>query len=576
MKLCFPEEILRQHLAVLGKTGAGKSSALRHIVEHLLQHNKRVCVIDPKGDWWGLKKSADGKGAGLPVIAFGDFRNPKATDVPINAHSGKHVAELVAGGNRPCIIGFGGWPTGQMVKFWIDFASALFALNSGELYLVGDEFHNFAPKGKIMDPEAGKCLHWSNRLMSEGRGCGLVCLIASQRPQKVHNDALTCCETLVAMRVTHKADRSAAQDWIEGCGDMEKGKEVLNSLAGMARGEAFVWSPEIGFGPKRITFPMFETFDSFAPPQLQKKISGETWASVDLEEVKVKLASVIEEQKANDPGVLKAEVRRLKGELEKAARVAEQEVRLQAAQMHKVEPAIKEVPVLMADELGKLEKLVERLSQFEGMGEDLQSIACRIEGVMGEAGTIRGILQQRLVKTEPPRTTLKPKPERLNRVQTAENGAARQHLPTVEGDLTGTQQKILDTVAMLGVRGLIPNREMIAKWLGIHPNGGRYGSDLAALRAASLLDGCELTMEGIKFTGASTTGLEAATRILDGTQQNIISVLANGGQFDRESLAEKLGIHPNGGRYGSDLARLRTMGLIPERGTIKLTEAAFR
>jgi DNA segregation ATPase FtsK/SpoIIIE-like protein len=47
--LCIPEKILDQHLVVLGKTGAGKSSKLRHVVEHLLTHKKRVCVIDPKG-----------------------------------------------------------------------------------------------------------------------------------------------------------------------------------------------------------------------------------------------------------------------------------------------------------------------------------------------------------------------------------------------------------------------------------------------------------------------------------------------------------------------------------------------
>src|ERR1700761_2632499 len=99
MSLCIPTKILDQHLVVLGKTGAGKSSALRHIVEHLLDHKKRVCIIDPKGDWWGLKSAADGNGAGYPVIALGDFKEPKASDVPINSHSGANVAELIATGN---------------------------------------------------------------------------------------------------------------------------------------------------------------------------------------------------------------------------------------------------------------------------------------------------------------------------------------------------------------------------------------------------------------------------------------------------------------------------------------------
>ena len=119
--LPFPRVILGQHSATLGKTGAGKSSALRVINEDLLTQNKRTCTIDPKGDWWGLKASANGKSAGYPVITFGDFKNDVAGDVPINEASGKHVAELIATGNRPCVIGFRGWMPGKMVKFWLDF-----------------------------------------------------------------------------------------------------------------------------------------------------------------------------------------------------------------------------------------------------------------------------------------------------------------------------------------------------------------------------------------------------------------------------------------------------------------------
>lgn len=316
-KLPFPERVLHQHAATLGKTGSGKSSALRVIVEHLLDKGRRVCIVDPKGDWWGLKSSADGKSAGYPVIMFGDFKEPRATDVPINDRSGKHVAELIATGNRPAVLGFRGWMPAQLVRFWLDFAPALFNANEGELYVIIDEVHNFAPKGKIFDPDAGKCLHWTNRIMSEGRGLGLTFFIASQRPQKVHNDTLDNCETLIAMRVAHPAARESLKDWMDGNGDPAKGKEILATLAQLKRGEAWVWSPENEFGPSRVKFPMFSTFDSFAPPQLQKKVSQAGWSEIDLDQVKQKLASVIAEAKANDPKELKAEILRLKQDLAK-------------------------------------------------------------------------------------------------------------------------------------------------------------------------------------------------------------------------------------------------------------------
>jgi energy-coupling factor transporter ATP-binding protein EcfA2 len=316
-QLPFPERVLHQHIATLGKTGSGKSSAMRVIAEHLLDKQRRIVIVDPKGDWWGLKSAASGKSAGYPVIMFGDFKEPRATDVPINDRSGKHVAELIATGNRPCVLGFRGWMPAQLVRFWLDFAPALFNANEGELYLIIDEVHNFAPKGKIMDPDSGKCLHWTNRIMSEGRGLGMTFFIASQRPQKVHNDTLENCETLIAMRVTHPRSREATEEWINAKGDRELGKEVVSTLAELKTGEAWVWSPDNEFGPKRVKFPMFSTFDSFAPPQLQKKVSQAGWSEIDLDQVKEKLSAVIAEAKANDPKELKAEVARLRQELAK-------------------------------------------------------------------------------------------------------------------------------------------------------------------------------------------------------------------------------------------------------------------
>lgn len=311
VKFPIPEKALHQHIVVLGKTGRGKSSAMRGgFVEPLLDDDEPVCIIDPKGDWWGLKSSADGKRAGYPVVIFGG----EHADVPINEHSGHHIAELVATGNRPCIIDLGGWMVGERTRFFIAFASALFKLTKGRRWLVIDECHNFAPQGKILDVDAGKMLHWANRLASEGRGKGINIIAASQRPQKVHKDFLTSMETLIAMGVVHKLDRDAVKDWIDGCADPATGKEVIATLAGLPRGEGWVWSPEIDFGPKRIAFPFFTTYDSFKPQAADAgKLKG--WAEVDLDDVKTKLAAVVEEHKANDPGELKKQIRDLQKQL---------------------------------------------------------------------------------------------------------------------------------------------------------------------------------------------------------------------------------------------------------------------
>ena len=583
-KLCVPAKVLDQHLVVLGKTGAGKSSALRHFVEHLLSHNKRVCIVDPKGDWWGIKTSADGKAGGFPIIAFGDFKNPKATDVPINDRSGKHVAELVATGNRPCVIGVRGWSQGGMIRFWIDFASTLFAKNAGELYLVGDEFHNFAPKQwkgqSDRETPVGVALHWSNRLLSEGRGLGIVCLIASQRPQKVHNDTLTSCETLVAMRVVHAADRAAVKLWIDGNGDPEVGKDVMATLAGMERGEGWVWSPEIGFGPKRLKFPMFTTFDSFAPPQLQRKVSESGWAGVDLDAVKQKLADVIQEEKANDPKELRAQIIKLRAELNKA-----QSAKPPAAPA-KVETKRVEVAVLKDGQLKRAEALVEKLLvAYDKAGELEAQTKAAVDAVAEAVKKMTVSSPAPLTVPRPttiPRpvavaTARQPSPPARRREETdgdaGENGDGSQFADVTSRDqIPKPMLRILDAYAWwhsIGVEK--PSRENIAPIAGysnIRSSGFR--NPLYSCNAAGLVADDALTDRGTQLAAwpEAVTSLAAyhakLKGVMDGPTAKLFDELHKlGGSSTRTELAGASGYsNERSSGFRNPLYRLSSMGLV--------------
>lgn len=582
MSLIFPTKILDQHLVVLGKTGAGKSSALRHIVEHLLEHGKRVCVVDPKGDWWGLKFSADGKEQGFPVIGFGDFKEARASDVPINDTSGKHVAELITSGNRPCVIGFRGWMTSHMVRFWIDFAAGIFNANSGELYLVGDEFHNFAPKGASFrqDPEAGKCLHWSNRLLSEGRGLGIVCLIASQRPQKVHNDTLTSCETLCAMRVIHKSDRDAVKDWIEGCGDMAQGKEVLDSLAGMARGDAFVWSPEIDFGPKRLSFPMFKTFDSFAPPQLQKKVVTNTWANVDLEAVKTKLAKVIEERKANDPTELKRTIADLKRKLDQAEKSKPE------AQPSK--PV--EVPILDDASQTLLSKVEEACNVVV---EETKKRAEMFSELRSAVGALSSAIGFRMTQAESARrmpTVRPPSPRPMRRMQPA----TRHHPENGTIDISTPQQRILDALAWYeSIGNNEPSTVQVGAVALMDATGGYFSNTVGPLSSAGLVvretGSMRLTDLGRKHANVpdQISTLEdyhdvlrdrvRKSRTANGKTVEILNVLIEArGPLTTDQIGEIVNVDHTGGYFSNSIGPLSTLGLIRRnRGMVEPTEVMF-
>lgn len=585
MTLPIPARILHSHVATLGKTGSGKSSVNRLLVEHLLDQRKRVCVIDPKGDWWGLKSSADGKSAGYPVIALGDFKEPRATDVPINDRSGKHVAELIASGNRPCVIGFRGWMPAQLVRFWIDFASTLFNANEGELYMVLSEVQNLAPKGKILDPESGKCLHWTNRIMSEGRGIGFIFLIESQRPQKVHNDTLDCCETLIAMRVAHPRSREAIKEWMDGNGDPAKAKEVLATLAQMKRGEGWVWSPENEYGPTRVQFPMFSTFDSFAPPQAQKRVTNAGWSTVDLEAVKTKLAAVITEQKANDPRELKAEIERLKAEKRKleaanhhVAAVAPSKDQIERATSAAVKTAtaplirqLEQMKKLAQQTIDNLSRAVAPLNTLANL-EDLQD---RTKNVLDRTNIVL------------PAPTLKPPadwPKPVNRPAPAvshTNG---------DGTISRAEQNMLDQLAELAALGIAqPSKVQLSLMCGYsNPRSGGFSEPIAKILERGLI---VYPVPGeVSLTDAGRAAAAHVERPLT-TAELHSRLFAKLGSAETKILKEIMSVYPNAinkdllasacgysnvrsGGFSEPIGRLRELGIVdyPQTGQVKAAE----
>ena len=309
----IPDKALAQHIAVLGKTGSGKSYAIRGVVEQLLDEQARACVIDPTGTWWGLKSSATGKSGGYPVVIFGGTH----ADLPLSAAHGEALAEAIGTSSTPAILDTSQMKVGERTRFFADFADALVRKNKGPLHLVIDEAHLFAPQGKVNDPQSGAMLHAANNLVSLGRSRGLRIVLITQRPAKLHKDSLTQVETLVAMRLIAPQDRKAVEEWIKDNADQEKGREIISSLATLKTGQAWVWSPELRV-LERVTFQRIRTFDSSRAPDDAGDTKGPVLAPIDREAIAARLKTVAVEADANDPKKLRARI----AELERQARKA--------------------------------------------------------------------------------------------------------------------------------------------------------------------------------------------------------------------------------------------------------------
>lgn len=585
MKLPVPREILNQHVAVLGKTRSGKSSVLRLLVEDLLDRQQPVCIVDPKGDWYGIKLAGDGKRPGYPVVIFGG----EHADIPINEHAGAHVAELFATGNRPCLIDLGGWMPGARTQFWIDFASTLFRFTKGTRWLAVDEVHNFAPKGKVMDPQAGKALHWTNRLASEGLGKGVAMLFASQRPQKVHNDTLTSAETLIAMRVLHPSDRGAVADWIKGCGDSE-GSEVLNSLAQMDRGEGWVWSPEIGFGPKRVKFPLFSTYDSFRPQSVEdtKKLKG--WAEVDLDEVRSKMAVVVEQAKADDPRELRkqlAEANRML--VNQAKAIGDLQARKPAEKGRVVEkPVLTNAHIAALDTaLGRLEKAIDRAADvltkpFAGVREQLGVLAAAVKSVrqptlpmpaMPPSVAAFGRQFEAGARTEPRRPSAPaPRVPPSGGNGDVGSGGLRRILVALAQRPQGLTQKQIGVRAGLSSRsGTFSNYMSKARQAGWIEDGGKGGP-------------ARITDAGVTALGTYDPLPEGAALLahwraeLGGGTARILEVLAAAypETISQDDLGARAELNPRSGTFSNYMSKLRTLELIESgRGWVRASAELF-
>jgi len=557
--LALPLDAVTQTFAIFGKRGSGKSNGATVLVEELLTANLPIVVLDPVDAWWGLKASFNGKGPGFPVYVFGGPHG----DLPLESTAGALIADMVAKEHLSVVLSMKEWGVAERARFVTDFAKRLLQVNTEPVHMVLEEADAFIPQRPAKGEEA--MLGAMDRLVRWGRQSGVGCTIVTQRSAKVNKDVTTQAETLIAFRTTGPQDREAIDAWIKYHAGDEKRQEVLETLPTLPNGTAWVWSPEWLGVLKQVAVRRRQTFDSAATPKVgQKPVQPKKLAAVDLERLRTQMAETVEKAKADDP----RELRKTIAELRKELAGAQQKV---ADPQQKVARRV-EVPVLKDSQVKRLETVLTRMTaEANRHGKAMALFWGNLDEVsLALLNAMRSVAAGPTPPPPVPRPQLvTPAPRRspVARANAADNG------------FDGTALRIIDTIAMLNIRGIDPNREAVARWLGIHPNGGRYLSALAWLRANGHLDGFRLTPAGMTHAHEPTTGPQGVRMALkDGTALRSFEVLVAiyPKALTREALAEALGIHPNGGRFLSGLAWLRQMGVITERSPISVTEGALQ
>lgn len=263
--------------AILGRRGAGKSATKTLLFEHELDLGRRCCLVDPKGDGWGIRLNPNGSPSRFQSVAiFGGEHG----DISLEADMGKNVGELIAKRDLSCIVDLSSFSIAGMRRFMSDFAETLYENNRAPLTLFVDEADQLAPQR--LPADMAMLLHRMERLIRMGRQRGIFMWMMTQRPQLLNKNLLSQAETLIAMKMTTPHDRKAIRDWMEAH-DPEQAKEVEANLAKLHIGEAYVWVPPADF-LERIQFPLFSTFDSGRTPKHGERIVPIILPQIDVTE----------------------------------------------------------------------------------------------------------------------------------------------------------------------------------------------------------------------------------------------------------------------------------------------------
>lgn len=319
--LTLPAEAVTQTIAILAKRRAGKSYCARRFAEQLFKIGQQVIIVDPKGDWWGIRSSADGKSEGLPITILGGEHG----DLPLEAGSGELLASLAVEENVSMLLDLSLLRKNEVAKFMTGFLETLYRLKARERYrtpvmLIIDEADAIAPQKPFAGEE--RMLGAADDIVRRGGQRGIGTLMACQRPAVLNKNVLTQSEMLIALRTISPQDMEALDEWIKKHGTAEQRKVLMDSLPALPIGDAWFWSPgwptDKGIFSRVHVLPI-ETFDSGATPKAgEVRAEPRNLARVDLAALRVRMAATIEKVKLDDPKALRTRILVLEGELRKA------------------------------------------------------------------------------------------------------------------------------------------------------------------------------------------------------------------------------------------------------------------
>lgn len=540
--LSIPLEAVTQTFAILAKRGVGKTYTASVLVEELLGAGQQVVVIDPLDVWWGLRTNAAGDGPGLAIAVLGGTQG----DVPLEADQGRTVADIVVDQRIPAVLSIRHLSKAGQRRFVADFAERLYEKkgepgNRSPLHLVIDEADAFVPQ-RVMG-ETARVMGAVDDLVRRGRSSGIGVTLITQRASVIHKDVLTQIEVLIALRTVSPQDRKAIETWIDAHDPTDRVAEIMASLASLAIGEAWVWSPGWLDVLERVRIRRRRTFDSSSTPEVNgEPVVPAGRATIDLAGIRAILAPPPVEAPPAGP---KRSWSRRPGD------------RVVATTVEKDVPQIpNDSSPLVEERIATLERRLDALVQEIRMRSP--------EGIVSHSGSEE--------PTNPPAPP-------LSTVTQQTSTPLRRATSGSEARLRTGERRIVEALARFHPMAM--TAPQVGAFARLAHAGGTFSAYVTTLLGQGLIgrDGAGrllITREGLDLLGANrpsrpTNAVEVVSlwrnRLPAGTVR-LLEALASDPRrvWSREQLADQVGLTASGGTFGAGIGMLRNLDLADARG----------
>jgi uncharacterized protein len=543
----LPLEAVTEAFAILAVSGAGKSNAGVTLAEELYDNDLPWVAIDPKGDWWGVRSSADGKSAGLSVVVFGG----EHADVPLEPGAGRYIADLIVEKRLTCVLDISEMTKADQRRFLIDFAERLYKRNREPLMVICEEADEYIPQ--MVRGDMAKLVGAMETLVKRGRFRGIGTCLITQRSASLNKDVLSQARNLIVLQTTSPQDRKAILDWIR---HHAASQGVVDELPQLQPGEAYFFSPAWLRMLTKIRFRRRRTYDSGATPKIgEKRRPPARLADVDLAAIKEAMAETIERAKADDPKELRK-------------RIAELE-RHRCPEPAAVERERIDVPVLTADDRQLVRDFITRWDEGYDQATEIVNTLTNALARVAAATSGRQPSQTPVTGRSSGRATPSGAPTRPAAPPAATPVADRR--PAGDGDppLGKTSRTVLQVLVQHGAC----TKRRLAILSGYSAKASTIRVALGELRRLGYVEPDQpirATQAGVDAAGGYDplpTGqalLDHWRNELDGTSRNVLDAMLSRypDESTKHDIAEITGYSPDASTIRVALGKLRGLELV--------------